>query len=610
MRYNHFDMKKAVKGQNAIRLVGTSLDVLTEWRNMSQKETEKNKRKNKRKKKKGNGLITLCVTILIILFAVLGVLIWQLIRVGNGESVGFGGTKDNAQTVSQTTLETQEQVQTEVQSSEVSLSADAQSVSGQAEPAGEAIKMEPQTYENDANGNMIVPARQAGSEEHEPEWEYVLEKTGDAVLDEANYLAAMYDYDSAIAKIQSVSGYESNAAYTAAIADYEQRKSEAVVYADNSTIPHIFFHTLVVDTSRAFDDNIAISKQDGMNKVKDYNYVMTTVDEFCRILEEMYSRGYVLVSIYDVASYETQADGTQVMKHQPIYLPAGKKPFVLSVDDVSYYEYMEGHGFATRLVVGEDGTPTNEYTKPDGSVVYGSYDVVPILDDFIETHPDFSYRGAKGIIALTGYEGVFGYRTSDFWYNSSCDYFDQYFSWNLENNTKKKQTMYYDNPNIEQDKETAKQVAQACRDDGWLFASHTWGHNKVGDSGSYERFESDARLWDREVKPILGDVDIIIYPQGEDLYEGSWRGYDPENAKYQLLKELGFSYFCSVDSNLGWTQLGTEYFRMGRANVDGQRMWEAISSYVNPGGTAQDRLSTLFDSRLIFDWSRPTPVEK
>lgn len=50
--------------------------------------------------------------------------------------------------------------------------------------------------------------------------------------------------------------------------------------------------------------------------------------------------------------------------------------------------------------------------------------------------------------------------------------------------------MYQPNPNIEQDKESAKQVAQACRDDGWLFASHTWGHNKVGDSGSYERFES------------------------------------------------------------------------------------------------------------------------
>ena len=129
-------------------------------------------------------------------------------------------------------------------------------------------------------------------------------------------------------------------------------------------------------------------------------------------------------------------------------------------------------------------------------------------------------------------------------------------------------------------------------------------------SGSYERFESDSHLWDREVKPLLGDVDIIIYPQGEDLYEGSWRGYDPANQKYQLLKELGFNYFCSVDSNLGWTQLGNEYFRMGRANVDGQRMWEAISSYVDPSSGAKDRLSALIDSRLVFDWSRPTPVTK
>ncbi len=581
---------------------------------MSQNKTGK----NKRKKKKGTGLIVVCVLLLFFLVAMLGVTILLLLRAGNGETVGFGGkTGGNTQNVSQTVLATQGAVQTsaandsEAQTeAQTEGAAESDAATGQAQAAGQALMMEPQTYETDENGNMIIPARQAGSMETEPAWEYVLEKTGDTVLDDANYLAAMYDYDGAIAKIQSVSGYESNAAYTAAIADYEQRKSEAVVYSDNSTIPHIFFHTLVVDTSRAFDDNIAISKQDGMNKVKDYNYVMTTVDEFCRILEEMYSRGYVLVSIYDVASYETQADGTQVMKHQPIYLPEGKKPFVLSVDDVSYYEYMEGHGFASKLVVGEDGTPTSEYTNPDGSVTYGSFDVVPILDDFVETHPDFSYRGAKGIIALTGYEGIFGYRTSDFWYNSNCDYFDQYFSWNLENNTKKKQTMYYDNPNIEQDKESAKQVAQACRDDGWLFASHTWGHNKVGDSGSYERFESDARLWDREVKPLLGDVDIIIYPQGEDLYEGSWRGYDPENQKYQLLKELGFSYFCSVDSNLGWTQLGSEYFRMGRANVDGQRMWEAISSYVDPSSGAVDRLSALIDSRLVFDWSRPTPVEK
>ena len=421
----------------------------------------------------------------------------------------------------------------------------------------------------------------------------------EGILAQAQLLADGYDYDGAI-NLLSSSTYASDESVTAAIDEYNATK-ETLVRADPRKVTHVFFHTLIMDTSKAFD---------GDSREKGYNQVMTTKDEFMKILQSMYERGFVLVRLHDVAYEVAAEDGSKHFQEGDIMLPEGKKPFVLSVDDVSYYEYMTGHGFASKLVVGEDGTPTSEYTNPDGSVIYGSYDVVPILDDFVETHPDFSYRGAKGIIALTGYEGIFGYRTSDFWYNSNCDYFDQYFSWNLENNLKKKQTMYQPNPNIEQDKESAKQVAQACRDDGWLFASHTWGHNKVGDSGSYERFESDSRLWDREVKPLLGDVDIIIYPQGEDLYEGSWRGYDPANQKYQLLKELGFSYFCSVDSNLGWTQLGNEYFRMGRANVDGQRMWEAISSYVDPSSGAKDRLSALIDSRLVFDWSRPTPVTK
>ena len=33
----------------------------------------------------------------------------------------------------------------------------------------------------------------------------------------------------------------------------------------------------------------------------------------------------------------------------------------------------------------------------DGTVSAGSYDLVPILNDFIDEHPDFSYKGAKAI---------------------------------------------------------------------------------------------------------------------------------------------------------------------------------------------------------------------
>ena len=33
------------------------------------------------------------------------------------------------------------------------------------------------------------------------------------------------------------------------------------------------------------------------------------------------------------------------------------------------------------------------------------------LKGFVEDHPDFSYRGAKAVLALTGYNGLFGHRT-------------------------------------------------------------------------------------------------------------------------------------------------------------------------------------------------------
>ena len=463
-----------------------------------------------------------------------------------------------------------------------------------------AAETEAQTYSNDEAGNFVVPARQEGSFETEPAWASTLVSTGDATLDEANRLAAGYDYDGAIALLQSVAGYESNQAYTDAIAEYTSEQASCTAYAPMSDITHVFFHTLVVDTSRAFNDSIAISKQDGTNKVQAYNEVMTTVDEFCRIISDMYEEGYVLVGLHDIAAMTDNGDGTQTMQFKEILLPPGKKPFVLSVDDVSYYEYMTGHGFASKLVVDENGKVTNEYDNPDGSVIYGSYDVLPILEDFIAAHPDFSYRGARGTIALTGYEGVFGYRTSDYWYNWNCDYFNQDFA-------AKRESMYYNNENIEQDKATAKQVADAIKALGWTFASHSWGHRDMG-SISYDDFVWDSDMWEKEVQPIVGDTDIIIFPKGADI--DSWRGYAADNQKFLYLKSLGFDYFCNVDSTQYWIQIGErgDYFRMGRRNLDGTRMWEAIESYVSPG-SATDRLSDLFDSRTVFDWSRPTPVE-
>ena len=81
---------------------------------------------------------------------------------------------------------------------------------------------------------------------------------------------------------------------------------------------------------------------------------MTTISEFEKMLDEFYRDGFVLVGLHDMAHIETTADGEEVMVEGDIMLPEGKKPMVMSQDDVCYYEYMEGAGFADRILIGED----------------------------------------------------------------------------------------------------------------------------------------------------------------------------------------------------------------------------------------------------------------
>ena len=72
------------------------------------------------------------------------------------------------------------------------------------------------------------------------------------LLTEAQLLAAGYDYDGAIALLRSIPDYESDSTVTAAIQEYETTKSSCVA-VDVTTIPHIFYHSLVNDPSAAFN---------------------------------------------------------------------------------------------------------------------------------------------------------------------------------------------------------------------------------------------------------------------------------------------------------------------------------------------------------------------
>ncbi|WP_111766381.1 polysaccharide deacetylase [Nakamurella deserti] len=330
------------------------------------------------------------------------------------------------------------------------------------------------------------------------------------------------------------------------------------VWPDNSMVPHIFFHSLVVDPERAFND-----AESGPGYL-DY---MATQSEFAKILDQLYAKGYVLVSPHQLATVET--DGRVTPK--PLALPVGKKPLVISIDDVSYYEYMDGDGFATDLFVAEDGRVRNNYTDARGVTTQGSYDVMPMVDDFVRAHPDFSHEGARGVIALTGYNGVLGYRSSPSEYAGK-------------------------NPDLDADIVTAKGVADALKAEGWEFASHSWGHINFTDS-SLGGIQADTAKWKADVEPIVGPTDLLIYPFGADI--SGVPGYRGE--KFDYLKSQGYSFFFNVDGSVpAWGQWGDAYLREARINIDGISMKAAVEG--------RQVLGEFFDVTSVLDPQRPASI--
>ena len=382
-----------------------------------------------------------------------------------------------------------------------------------------------------------------------------LQQEAEMLMAEAEALAQVYNYEAAIAKLDSFSGEISKFQGMMDMYNtYTQAKDKVVAFEDFASIPNLSFHGLIADPSRAFIDETF---------GKSYNANYVTIDEFSKILQQLYDKGYVLVNFNSFIVETTGEDGKVTYSTQPLYLPEGKKPLMLTQTLVNYELFtidsdgdMEadkgGDGFASKLVVDVNGNILNEYVDADGNTVTGAYDLVPILNDFLEQHPDFSYRGAKATLAVTGEDGVFGYR--------------------IMHSVKDKKGEDYYNQQVE----GAKKIAQALRDDGYIIGCYTYSNISYGEL-SATKIQADLDMWKKEVVPVIGKVDLLVYAKSSDISANE--GY-ANNNKYNVLYQEGFRYFVS-SANVPWAEVTNEYVRQSRIMVTGGNMKNTPSTYTN-----------------------------
>lgn len=366
-------------------------------------------------------------------------------------------------------------------------------------------------------------------------------------LADAEAFAAGYDYDSAIEVLEDFSGdIEEYPTIAERIEEYELARLQLVAWGDPSQIPNLSFQMLIADL------NMALNHQTHASSI---NRNFITTGEFTQILQQLYNNGYILVSPKDFLRTETTADGQTKYVANPIYLPEGKKPLMLTQTNVNYNLYLidsdgdkladkNGGGFASKLILDNRGDITCEMVNSSGQIVTGAFDLVPILDEFVRMHPDFSYRGAKAVLALTGYNGLFGHRTN----SEAIEQFGQ---------------AAYDEA-----VDNARAIAARLEETGYVLACYTYENIGYGDVG-IGAMQSDLDRWNDEVVPILGQVDMLVYAQGSDIADGWTYSGD----KYELLKSKGFSYFIGFcEGGNGWFYSDVGYVRQGRMLVSGSTL--------------------------------------
>ena len=396
----------------------------------------------------------------------------------------------------------------------------------------------------------------------------MLREKVDAALAQADMLAESISFDEAISLLDALPEITHNYQDVAAKrAELVALKQSLVLWEDNSRVLNLSFQLLIADSQRAFNDpSYGTSYKD--------NFV--TTEEFTNILQELYENNYILVSLDDIIEVSPLGDGV-IYEGKQLYLPAGKKPLIITQTNVNYNTYMidsdgdkladkGGDGFASRLVIDDNNMLSCEIVHADGTVDTGAYDLVPILESFIATHPDFSYKHARAILAVTGYDGLFGYRTT-----AAAE-------------------AHFGADYCQKEREAVTEIVQKLRNCGYEIACYTYGNTAYGTSDLLT-INGELDKWSTETMQLLGECDVIAFAKNSDISNTSTL-YSGD--KFNALYNAGFRYFLGF-SNDGkpWSVCSDTYMRQGRILVSGSNMKNHT-----------DWFTGIFDVSAVLDSAR------
>ena len=353
-----------------------------------------------------------------------------------------------------------------------------------------------------------------------------------ALIAESEKYAASCEYDKAIAVLDTFSGNLSDFSNLVSTRQaYKSAESTLVLWEDPKQIPFLSFSKLIADPITGFAGDSGA----------DNRYLYISCAEFTAILQQLYDNGYMLVDLDDIFTTTKAEDGSTLIVKNDLRLPAGKKPIVLI--------QAQSSGYDNPLVVNEDGSISAKVKAAEGESYIGSYDFVPLLEDFIAAHPGFSLRGARAVLAITGYNGLFGYPLED-------------------------------TANI-------TSVVNALREKGYTFASNTYGNISYGKAALLD-MQDDVASWEAAVVPLLGETEILAYARSGDVNDGK-EAYG-SNKKYEKLYGAGFKYYMGVCYNSNpWMSITDNTIRMGRIMVTGSNLKDSASLYTN-----------LFDATKVY----------